>query len=90
MKSVKRAIDQYNRYRSPEATAKIFKIREGTLTVEFSGPFCETCGVYDWFEDLKYELEAIDQRLQATITQIQRRKSGAYTVLFSIMENLEE
>lgn len=58
--------------------------------MEFSGPFCETCGVYDWFEDLKYELEAIDQRLQATITQIQRRKSGAYTVLFSIMENLEE
>lgn len=89
VKSVKRAVDQYNLYRSPEATARVLKIQGETAAVEFKGPFCESCGVYDWIEDLKYELEAMDHRLQATITKTQRRGSGTYIAFFSITEKTE-
>lgn len=56
-----KAIEQYNRYRSPEATAKLVETGEEHLVVDFSGPFCLSCGVYDWFEDLIFESEALAQ-----------------------------
>ena len=56
-----KAIEQYNRYRSPEATAKLVETGEQHLVVDFSGPFCLSCGVYDWFEDLIFESEALAQ-----------------------------
>ncbi|MBO3803690.1 MAG: hypothetical protein JTT11_07480 [Candidatus Brockarchaeota archaeon] len=55
--AVSEAIERYNRYRSPEATAKLVEAKEGGFTVDFSGPFCGSCGAYDYFEDLVYELK---------------------------------
>lgn len=53
---VVKAIETYNRYRSPLATAKLVEVREGLLTIDFGGTYCRTCGVYDYFEDFIYEL----------------------------------
>lgn len=53
------AINEYNKYRSPEANAKLIKIGEKELILEFTGPFCESCGVYDYFEDFIYELKKL-------------------------------
>ena len=61
MKSLKdavvEAINEYNRYRSPEAKAKLIKIGGKELVLEFEGTFCKTCGVYDYLEDFIYELQ---------------------------------
>ena len=51
-----KGIEIYNRYRSPEANVELIKFKENKFTVRFSGPFCFTCGFYDYFEDLVYEL----------------------------------
>lgn len=56
-KNISRAIRLYNKYRSPESNAKLLKIVNGVVYVEFKGSFCETCGINDWIEDLKYVLE---------------------------------
>ncbi|AFZ70356.1 hypothetical protein Calag_0599 [Caldisphaera lagunensis DSM 15908] len=54
---IRKAIVKYNRYRSPEAVARVIK-REGNLVyVKIEGTYCETCGLYDWIEDLKYVFE---------------------------------
>jgi hypothetical protein len=57
--AVSRAIEAYNHYRSPEATAKIVKIEKDKLIIDFEGSFCKTCGVYDYLEDFIYELQAV-------------------------------
>lgn len=55
--AVLRAIEEYNTYRSPEAKAKLVKISESELILDFEGTFCRTCGLYDYLEDFIYELQ---------------------------------
>ncbi len=53
----KRALEDYNRIRAPEAIAKLIRVKDNLLYIEFTGSYCETCGLYDWIEDFKYVLE---------------------------------
>ncbi len=46
------AVAKFNRYRSPEARAEVVEVTTSTIKVRFSGPFCTSCGVVDYFEDL--------------------------------------
>jgi hypothetical protein len=55
--AVLKAINEYNKYRSPEARVKLIKISGKELVLEFEGTFCKSCGVYDYFEDFIYELQ---------------------------------
>ncbi len=41
--------------------------RKEKVIVEFSGSFCKRCSLYDWLEDLIYELKEIDPELDAEI-----------------------
>lgn len=61
---IRRALDEYNRIRAPEAIAKLSKIDKDLLYVEFSGSYCRTCGLYDWIEDFKYVLEDLGVRAE--------------------------
>lgn len=63
-----KAVERYNMYRSPEATAKLIEIENEKFAVEFSGVFCKTCGIRDWLEDLIYELKDIDPKIDAELT----------------------
>ncbi len=69
------AIKNYNRYRGSEAHAKIIDIRDSRVTIEVRGSFCETCGYYDWIEDLIYEMEEFG--IKAKITNIIELIDGA-------------
>ncbi|NHW00159.1 MAG: hypothetical protein HA496_11125 [Thaumarchaeota archaeon] len=63
--AVLKAVDEYNKYRSPEARARLISIQEDRLTIDFEGIFCQTCGVYDYLEDLIYELQSfIDMNIE--------------------------
>jgi len=55
--AIQKALKDYNRYRSPEATAKIVEISNNQLTMDFEGSFCVGCGVTDYLEDFIYELK---------------------------------
>lgn len=57
-KVILKAINEYNKYHSPETKASLVGIGEKSFTVDFEGPFCFSCGVYDYFEDLIYELKS--------------------------------
>ncbi len=50
--NIKQAIEKFNRYRSPEARAELLEVCDDTVKVKFSGAFCVSCGIYDYFEDL--------------------------------------
>ncbi|MCL7385355.1 MAG: Lrp/AsnC family transcriptional regulator [Thaumarchaeota archaeon] len=57
--SILKTIEEYNKYRSPEAKAKLVKISDKELVLDFEGSFCRTCGVFDYFEDFIYELQKL-------------------------------
>jgi hypothetical protein len=56
-KAIEKAIEGFNKYRSPEATAKLVSVGKKSFVAEFTGPFCRTCGFHDYFEDFRLILE---------------------------------
>ena len=79
---LQRAVLEYNRYRSPEAVAKITYVSGDGFEVEFKGAFCQSCGVQDYFEDLIYELERL-AKVTAEVSDITRVDEDTYRVRFS-------
>ena len=51
------AIQQYNMYRVNLVEAELRETEETSFDVFFDGSFCETCGYYDYYEDLQVLLE---------------------------------
>jgi len=61
---VSEAICEYNRYRGAKARAELLSFDGARAVVKFKGPFCYTCGVLDWVEDLKYLMESMGLRAE--------------------------
>lgn len=74
-KIVEKAIERYNEYRGSESKARLIETSEKEIVVEFRGSFCTTCGFYDYFDDLTYELE--DLGLKARCVDVQELEDGA-------------
>lgn len=81
---VLRAIENYNRYRSPEAVAKLVETGEGYVVIDFTGSFCFTCGVYDWFEDFIYELRQIEERYRVEISSVVKNDYDSFRVRYVV------
>ena len=78
------AIETYNEYRGSMATAELLEHAGDRFTVEFEGPFCRMCCDYDYFEDLSYELQAIDEDIASiTITAISYEGGETFRVEYS-------
>ncbi len=54
----KEAVEKFNRFHSPEAVAEYLKGESDIVYVKFTGPFCVSCGVYDYFEDVTQDVDA--------------------------------
>ena len=79
-KTVNEILNEYNRLRSPEATASLTKIKDNKLWLKFQGPFCESCGVYDYFED--FIIEAQNEKIKLIIKSIEQIDVETYFVQF--------
>jgi hypothetical protein len=78
---VKEAIRVFNKYRSPEANAKLIKFDKKKIVVDFTGTFCRTCGLYDYFDDLRIFLE--EKGVKSKVSKIKEKENGAI-VSFSL------
>ena len=83
-KFVLRTIEVYNRYRSPEATAKLLKLEKDGFTIEFEGGFCQSCGVQDYFEDFIYELKGLGSDVEVEIREIEQTSSQSFNVQYVV------
>jgi hypothetical protein len=79
-KIILKIIKEYNRFRSPEATAEFIKKEDKKILINFSGPFCESCGVTDYFED--FVIEANNNELKLNIRDIVQIDFNNYLVEF--------
>jgi len=76
-------VEVYNRYRSPEATAKLLELEEDGFTIAFEGPFCQSCGVQDYFEDFVYELKSLSN-VEAEIQEIEQTSPQSFKVQYRV------
>jgi len=80
---VQNAISEYNRYRVNLVEAKLIEETRSSLVIFFDGSFCETCGYYDYYEDLQVLLED-EYGVKTRITEIDHREKGDY-VTFQLL-----
>jgi hypothetical protein len=64
---VRRAVVLYNRYRSPEAVAKLVRVSPEAVTVAFSGSFCYSCGVLDYVEGFVHVFRMLTDRAELKV-----------------------
>ena len=84
---VSRAITVYNKYRSPEATAKLVGAEKDSFIIEFEGPFCKSCGVIEYFEDFIYDLEDITGSFRAEIKVIEPVGPQSFRVHYVLIDD---
>jgi len=81
---VLRAIEVYNRYRSPEATAKLVGVEKDGFIIEFEGPFCQSCGVRDYFEDFIHELETVSRAFRVEVKETEPAGPQSFRVRYGV------
>ena len=64
---IRRTVLLYNRYRSPEAVAKIVLVTPENVTIAFTGSFCYSCGVMDYLEDFVYEFKMLTDKAELKV-----------------------
>ncbi|AIF69073.1 hypothetical protein PAP_03265 [Palaeococcus pacificus DY20341] len=88
MEKLKKVIEEFNKYHGSEAEARIVGVSENEVLVDFKGSFCKTCGLYDYFDDLKWE--AIDFGLNIEPVEVleseETFEKGKYVVKYKIRQ----
>jgi hypothetical protein len=78
------AIEIYNRYRSPEATAKLVGMEKDGFFIEFEGPFCLSCNVNDYFEDFIHELDTITKSFRVEVKETEPSGPQSFRVRYGV------
>ena len=73
-----KAIDKFNKYRAPEAKARLISQGENSFQIEFTGSFCGTCGFYDYFDDYRILLQ--ETGIETKIREIAEIDEGAIVI----------
>lgn len=75
-----RAVEEYNKYRAPEAEAQLIRVEGEEFAVRLRGPFCHTCGFYDYIDDLLMELRGAG--VDAEVVEVVEEAPEGATVVF--------
>ena len=75
LEKINASILEYNRYRVNLVEAELKELDESSFVVFFDGSFCETCGYYDYYEDLQVLLED-DYGVNSRIIDIMHLEKG--------------
>ena len=83
-KHVSRTIEVYNRYRSPEVTARLVNQMKDGFTIEFEGALCQSCGVQDYLEDFIHELAEVSGCVEVYIGKIEQTSLQSFKVYYKV------
>jgi len=81
---VRKAIALYNRYRSPEAIAKLVSVSPENVTIAFSGSFCYSCGVLDYIEDFIHEIKLLSDKVELKIGKTRQTSPRSFEVDYRV------
>lgn len=75
---VGKAVALYNRFHSPEATAKIVRVTLELVTVSFSGSFCYSCGVMDYLDDFAHQFKVLTDKAELKVDRTRQVNSRTF------------
>ncbi|MCW4048023.1 MAG: hypothetical protein NWE99_10785 [Candidatus Bathyarchaeota archaeon] len=81
---VRKAVTLYNRFRSPEAVAKIVHVSPEIVTISFSGSFCYSCGVLDYIEDFVHEFKIITDKAELKIDRSRQTSPRSFEADYKV------
>ncbi|WP_297535567.1 hypothetical protein [Thermococcus sp.] len=84
---LRKVLNEFNRLHGSEASARILKLEGDEVVIEFEGSFCATCGLYDYFDDIKWE--AMDLGLELEPVEVLEAEEddfehGRYVVRYKL------
>jgi hypothetical protein len=82
--TVRKAIALYNRYRSPEAIAKLVHISSESVTIAFSGAFCTSCGVLGYIEGFIHDFKTLNSKVDLKIDKTRQTSPRSLEVDYKI------
>ena len=74
----------YNRYRSPEAVAKVVNVATDRVTITFSGSFCYSCGVMDYLEDFVHEFKILTDKAELKIDKTRQTSPRSFEADYKV------
>ena len=79
------SIQKFNKYHSPEAVAEYVRHEKDRVYVKFYGPFCRSCGIYDYFEDILVDLK--DAGIEAEVESYEELEDeDGFLVVYRVTE----
>ncbi len=81
---INEVIEEFNKYRGSEIQAELISADNNMITIKFSGSFCYTCGLIDYFEDFQILLEDIT-KLKFKIESYRQLDVDSYIVDYSVI-----
>ena len=80
---IKNVIKEFNKFHGSEIKAKIITLFNKILKIEFSGSFCHTCGLADYFEDFQILLNE-KLKIKSSILSINNNSRNHFFVEYEI------
>ncbi len=81
---IRKTIILYNRYRSPEAIAKVVSVDLDRVTITFSGSFCYSCGVMDYLEDFIHEFKILTDKAELKIDKTHQTSPRSFEADYKV------
>jgi len=81
---LRKTVALYNRYRSPEAVAKLVQVSPENVTITFSGSFCYSCGVLDYIEAFIHEFKILTDKAELKIEKTRQTSPRSFEVNYKI------
>ena len=81
---IRKTIMLYNRYRSPEAVAKVVTVAIDRVTISFSGSFCYSCGVMDYLEDFIHEFKILTDKAELKIDKTRQTSPRSFEADYKV------
>jgi len=81
---IRKTIMLYNRYRSPEAVAKVVTVAIDRVTIAFSGSFCYSCGVVDYLEGFVHEFKILTDKAELKIDKTRQTSPRSFEADYKV------
>ena len=84
--TIRKTIARYNRFRSPEAIAKLVRVSPESVTIAFSGAFCSSCSVLGYFESFIHDFETLTSKVELKIDKTRQTSPRSLEVDYEIIQ----
>ena len=84
--TVRKAVARYNRFRSPEAIAKLVSVSPESVTIAFSGAFCNSCGVLGYVEGFIHDFKTLSNKVELKIDKTRQTSPRSLEVDYKIFQ----